>query len=495
MSTASIVSAQTAVTSYFISNVVPATNNNVSDGWTAASAPYSSATTYTNHYGQTSSGAGVERRVDGFAISALSYFKIPSSAGKSFDKVLIQRDPSVPGTVVNTLYENTASVGNNNYLAAGYLGGLDEVINSFVCNRGSDNTFANVGSTTSNIERIDLIKTGGVVCTNPARQGFLINERNGNDPFKVAAITALNGAQEVNGLGTLLSVPATAWGRVGPSIISVVMSREVGVDPFLRAKQDIAAQTISGVYISLADLGISAGTTIYGMAVFPNDVTSAMDLVGLSNIPGNTPETAGGIDMMAGGGYFVESSILPVRFINFSAAGNGKINNLQWTVSNEQNINRYEVERSIDNTNNFTSVGTVAPQVSSSQHTYTYADNIAAVTAAVIYYRIKQIDNDGQFTYSTTVSVRPKDKSATISFFPNPVYNKMSVRVPLTHAGEVTAQIVTTGGKTVHTQKQQLSVDAAVIVINNLSRFAEGMYILRISTDDKTYSEKFLLKK
>ncbi len=492
---ASSVSAQTAVTSFAITNVVPTTTTNVSEGWTAASAPYSTGTTYTNHYGQTSSGAGVERLVQGFSINAVSYYKVPAAGGKVFDRVLIQRHPSVPGTVVNTLYENTAPVGTDNYFSAGYLGGLDEVLNSYACNRGSDNTFANAGSTISNIERIDLIRTGGILCTSPSKQGFLINERNGNDPFKVAVIRSLNGAQEVGTLGPLVSVPATAWGKVGPTIISTVMSREIGTDPVLRPKQDIAGQIVSGVYITLADMGVSAGTTIYGMVVFPNDVTTGMDLLGLTDVPDNTPETAGGMDMMAGGGYFVETSILPVRFINFFAAGNGKVNNLQWTVSEEQNIKHYVVERSIDNAVNFTPVATILPQAATDQNTYTYTDNVASVNAGAIYYRIKQVDNDGQYTYSKIVSIKPKNSSATISFFPNPVHKKMTIQVPLTHKSEVTAQIVTADGKVLLTQKQQLRPDAAVFVINIPDRFTEGLYVLRIGTDDQTYSEKFLLKK
>lgn len=492
---ASTVSAQTAVTAYTITNTVPATTTNVSDGWTTASSPYTPGLSYTNHYGQTSSGAGVERMVDGFSINALTYFKVPATGGKVFDKVLIGRHPSVPGTVVNTLYERTAPVGADNYFAAGYLGGFDQIINSFACNRGSDNTFANVGSTISNIERVDLIKTGGFLCTSPTKQGFLINERNGNDPFKVAAITSLNGLQEVNTLGTLLSVPASAWGKVGPGIISTVMSREIGVDPFLRPKQDITTQTISGVYITMADLGISPGTTIYGMVVFPNDVTAAMDLIGLTDVPTNTPEASGGMDMMAGGGYFVESSILPVHFISFFATGSGKINNLQWTVSNEQNIKHYEIERSIDNTLSFAPIATVAPKATTTgQNVYNYTDNTAGISATAVYYRVKQVDNDGQYTYSIIASVKPGGPATAISFFPNPVYKEMTVRVPVTHKSEATLQIISSDGKTLHTQRQQLS-PGTVITVNNLDRFAEGMYILRIYTSDAIYSEKLILKK
>ncbi len=88
------------------------------------------------------------------------------------------------------------------------------------------------------------------------------------------------------------------------------MSRRTGTDANLRAKQDIGSQTISGVFISFSSLGIAAGTTIYGISLFPADVTAGMDLTGLTNVPSNTDAGAnGGLDMMAGGGYFQGSTV------------------------------------------------------------------------------------------------------------------------------------------------------------------------------------------
>lgn len=305
--------AQTPITAYTIVNnstVTVSSNSNL--GWNPA-APYDNATTYTHFYGRTSAGptgTGLEREVTGFSIGATAYSRMPSAGGLPFESVVVNRHPSYGGDTINTLYEYTASVGNNLYYAPSYIGTMEGVINSFICNRGSDNTFSNSPATQANIERIDLIKTGGILCVNATRQGFLINERNGNDNFKVAAITSLTGSNTLNTLGSLVTVSTANWGVVGPSIISRVMSRRTGSDVFLRAKQDISSQTISGVFISFASLGITAGTTIYGISLFPADVTGAMDLIGLTNVPTNTDATTnGGMDMMAGGGYFQGSTV------------------------------------------------------------------------------------------------------------------------------------------------------------------------------------------
>lgn len=488
---------QTAVTAMAISNVSPVTTNHTSDGWTLASSPYSSGTSYTNHYGQTSSGAGVERVVTGFSIGSLNYVKIPASGGLPFSKVSIKRHPSVAGMVINTLYENTAPSGTNNYFRPGYLGGLDQVINSFTCNRGSDNLFANVGSTNSNIERMDLILTAGISATNPSARGILINERNGNDAFKVAPILSLDGSGEVATLGALLNVPSSAWGSVGPSITSTVMSRELGVDSFLRPKQDIGSQTVSGVFITLSEMGIAAGTTIYGVALFPNDVTSAMDLVGLTDVPSNTTEAAGGgLDMMAGGGFFAESSTLPVHFISFNASAAGGSGLLEWKVSNERNVHHYEIERSApDRPSLFEQIGSL-PVQSTGDLTNTYRFTDKRSNAGTTFYRIRQVDNDNGYSYSDMAIVKQElYGTPEFSLFPNPAFDVLHIQVKAANDAKASVSLLSPDGRLMHRSEQAVNAGNNTLSIGELGRFPAGHYFLQLSLEGMSYMEQIELRR
>jgi hypothetical protein len=421
---------QTPVSSYTITNdVVNTVSNHSNQGWTIGS-DYQTTTTYTNTYAQTNSGgSGLERRVTGFTIGATSYSPVPRPGGLPFDQVLINRHPAVSGDTINTLYEYTASTGNNLYYAPRYVGTLDGVINSFVCNRGSDNTFSNSPSTQANIERIDLLINSGTVCYYPSQQGFLINERNGNDAFKVAAITSLTVGNTVNTLGTLTNVVTGNWGAVGPAFVSRVMSRRTGSDVNLRAKQDIGSQTVAGVFISFASLGITPGTRIYGLSVFPNDVTAAMNLITLADVPSNTNSGVnGGLDMMAGGGYFVQSNILPLQLESFKGAIQQNNIRLQWNTLVETHVSRYEIERALGTTRPFITIGTV----NAGNNDYQFTDmNAKAANGNPFLYRLKMIDQDGRFTYSNVLSFRFAS-STGISLYPSVIsVEKVSIHLPL----------------------------------------------------------------
>lgn len=395
--------AQTAVTSYSITTRNATSTTNTSAGWNPGS-PYPTSTTYTNLYGQRSGGgAGIERVVSGFNIGTNSYTPRPRPNGRPFDNVVVNRHPSIPGDTVNTLYEYSSNVGNNLYMEPSYLPNFEDVVNSFVCNRGSDNTFSNSPTTQANIERIDLIINSGILCSAPNFQGFLINERNGNDNFKVAAITSLNGSNLVNGLGSLVNIVVASghWGAVGPSFVSKVMSRRTGSDIDLRVKQDIGSQTVSGVYISMAALGITNGTRIYGLAVFPNDVTSAMNLITLTNVPSNTDAGAnGGLDMMAGGGYFFESSVLPLRLTDFTATVKNNTAVLDWKAESQVNVSHFELERSTGAPDQFVRIAQVTATGYNQSYSYTDASLPAGVA---VYYRLKMVDGDATYSYSPIV--------------------------------------------------------------------------------------------
>lgn len=471
---------QTAISTLTVTNNTAATTSNTNNGWNAA-APYPTSTSYTHFYGQRNGGAsGIERTVTSFTIGAASFIPKPRPGGKPFDNVVINRHPLLPGDTINSLYEYTTSSGTNLYYEPSYLPNLEDVINSFVCNRGSDNLFSNTPSTQANIERVDLIVTGGITCVAPASQGFLINERNGNDPFKVAAITTLNGSNLVNSLGSLVNiVTPTNWGRVGPSFVSRVMSRRTGSDVNLRAKQDIASQQVSGVFISFASLGIPVGTRIYGLSLFPNDVTSAMNLVTLTNVPTNTDgNTAGGLDMMAGGGYFVEASVLSVQLEQFTGSSRGNDVLLNWKAPGQENAIGFELERSSGNSGQFTRIATI-PALAGTEASYSYTDK-AAPRNGVQYYRLRIRENGEADRFSSVVAVRlQRPNSAAVA--PNVVQQGVTVMFTGNNLPGTELIIRSSAGQVVQRIRLSGTTGSTQVATGQLS---PGVYFLQMQSEE-----------
>ena len=112
---------------------------------------------------------------------------------------------------------------------------------------------------------------------------------------------------------------------------------------------------------------------------------------------------------------------LPVEFVSFDAKllGNSSAE-LNWVTATELDNERFEIERRVDNVNEWTTVGSVngAGTTLITQH-YSYTDDIPS-NAHMIYYRLKQIDVDGNFEYSDIVVLRKKVEKDNVSVVSNP---------------------------------------------------------------------------
>ncbi len=76
---------------------------------------------------------------------------------------------------------------------------------------------------------------------------------------------------------------------------------------------------------------------------------------------------------------------------------------LEWKTGSEDNLNRFEVERSASEPNNFIHIGSVSAIGSNSY--YYYRDEMAMLSAPIYYYRLKLVDNNGNYVYSNTITV------------------------------------------------------------------------------------------
>ena len=154
----------------------------------------------------------------------------------------------------------------------------------------------------------------------------------------------------------------------------------------------------------------------FGPVKRANSSTLASDWTAL----GGTLNTAGTAGRTVAGGYarrngwttFSQYAIalssfpLPVELIQFSGECSGNSTVLTWVTQQEINNDYFTVERSMDGTT-FIPVGTVSGQINSADvNSYVFTDDqYNPAYAQSRYYRLKQTDLDGRFTYSETIVV------------------------------------------------------------------------------------------
>ncbi len=189
---------------------------------------------------------------------------------------------------------------------------------------------------------------------------------------------------------------------------------------------------------------------------------------------------------------------LPVKYLSLNAV---PVENtavaVTWVTSEEINNNRFEVERSFD-VNSFKTIAIVLDGFAAgSQKSYSYTDkSIELQNKNVIYYRLKQFDNDGRFTYSKIMTVRLKtDVAAVMEVSPNPFIETINIRYNTSLKGLAMLSIIDASGKTVMVNRTTTTIGTNNVSINGLSRLNAGLYIARLTVDGVLIATEKIIRK
>ena len=117
------------------------------------------------------------------------------------------------------------------------------------------------------------------------------------------------------------------------------------------------------------------------------------------------------------------TDIVPVEMITFTASVHNSKVQLIWSTATELNNMGFEIQRSVNAEDDFATVGFVDGRGSSTEiNYYSYSDNPQVSGINKIYYRLKQVDFDGAFSYSSVVNVNYDVPSEFVlsQNYPNP---------------------------------------------------------------------------
>lgn len=179
--------------------------------------------------------------------------------------------------------------------------------------------------------------------------------------------------------------------------------------------------------------------------------------------------------------YLNSFVVLPVTLTNFNGRNNGNTNILTWVVENEINLSRYELQRSI-NGRDFTGIATLNA-TGSGNYTYTDAD----IKSPVYFYRLKSIDIDGTYSYSSIVKLNGPVKNISIAATPNPFGNTMKLAIASPAKEAATLLLTDLSGKTLLQKNINLLQGVNTVEIDQLQSLAAGTYILNlVSAQNKT---------
>ena len=223
------------------------------------------------------------------------------------------------------------------------------------------------------------------------------------------------------------------------------------------------------------------GYSVYEVCgVVPDDLMDGTPGVGYqANVnPGVYNDTNVGSDDPSSFGEVGGEFVLPVELLNFDASASGSSSDLAWSTATETNNSHFEIQRSIDGVT-FERIGRVdGAGTIQEEQTYSFVDENAAAVADELFYRLKQVDFNGNSEFSDIRTVHfGENGSKGVKVFPSPAKQGQQVVIQAKdiqtmdvyniHGRLIDRYEFNDGQSTTSIQTARLSAGMYVIVINN----------------------------
>jgi len=181
------------------------------------------------------------------------------------------------------------------------------------------------------------------------------------------------------------------------------------------------------------------------------------------------------------------SSTLSVQLTSFNGECNKSQQKLSWSTASEINNDYFTIEGSLDGIEFYTLDRITGAGNKNTQTNYNWTDyTISNLTSR--YYRLKQNDFDGIYTYSPIIFNNCKKTKGDILIYPNPFSKELNIVLSQESNSEETVILIYDHlGRLVY---EKLKKNTQNINIKIPDQLPNGIYTLKINTDFSSYSKK-----
>jgi hypothetical protein len=191
----------------------------------------------------------------------------------------------------------------------------------------------------------------------------------------------------------------------------------------------------------------------------------------------------------------VNGVYVPVEMVSFTADVTLRGAELKWTTASEKNNSHFVVEKSSDGIL-FDEISIVTGSGTKlNESNYSYTDQ--TYSGGVCFYRLRQVDYDGSYSYSDVVNVESEIPSMFVleQNYPNPFNPSTRIRYQLPVDGLVTLQLYDPVGRLVGVLVNEEKPAGTHEVMFNASSYSSGVYYYKLTSGQNSGIKKLLLMK
>ncbi len=177
---------------------------------------------------------------------------------------------------------------------------------------------------------------------------------------------------------------------------------------------------------------------------------------------------------------------LPIELLSFTAIRQGEGVLCEWVTASETNNDYFDVERSDDGLE-FEPIGRIkgfGTGTSSTDRSYSLMDYRGC--DGILYYRLRQVDFDGSYSYSDVTAVDCSLDKDHLNIFPNPSMSSVIISFYQPEKTVVVLQWIDVVGKLVKVESHE-AVEGYNRVQSDISELSKGVYYVRLREAEKPH--------
>jgi hypothetical protein len=189
---------------------------------------------------------------------------------------------------------------------------------------------------------------------------------------------------------------------------------------------------------------------------------------------------------------FDNVAVVPTKFGSVNAAAKNKVVEVTWNTYNESNVKGYYVQRSNDGVR-FSDLFFVTSK-NLQESRYDFTDRTIS-TDAIVYYRIKALDNDGTISFSSVVKINLKNTNSSAISLVNPVKSKtVQMQLNSLQKGNYQVKVQSLEGSIVLCKDLPIQNTSSSVSLLLPSTISKGFYILTVTGNEFRYASKIIIE-
>ena len=182
---------------------------------------------------------------------------------------------------------------------------------------------------------------------------------------------------------------------------------------------------------------------------------------------------------------------LPIELQEFKGACFEDNVTLNWSTASENNNDYFEIYRSTENLQ-FESIATINGAGNSIQ-TLNYIFRDEQAINGVGYYKLKQVDFDGDYTFSDIISVDCRNNTESVVLYPNPTerFSFLTINSPISTSASIK---VYENGRLISTDEIELDTINTSYKLDAES-LSPGVYTIIVELNEKKVVKKWVVSK